>query len=210
MTRTPLLWVGAAIVVATLLSMAIADEMVEVAVGETYNISIWGSSNNLTFRVTEAVENETVRVMILRRKAFYYTTSRMYLCPHEMEGECTNQTLWSYEYDSNGTAVLFTLFREPHTYDTEVPVTIKVCNETCEPECPHDCDGAGGCDAHYHTCFCDAGYSLSEGSCAGEEMTSGRIALIVCMTLLAVIIILVIVGLLFYFCEKKVPKPKST
>jgi len=202
--------VSIAVVLGLICAAKVHADPVEIAVGETYNITIWGASNNLTFRVTEAIANQTVTVMVLRRKAFFYTTSRMYLCPNDFELTCDNTSLWTYEFDSNGTAPLFTLIRYPHTYDTEVPVTIKVCNETCDTECPNDCDGAGGCDAHYLTCFCDAGYSLSEGSCVGEKMTSGRIALIVCMTILAVIILLVIVGLLFYFCEKKAPKPKSS
>ena len=185
-------------------------ETVDIPVGESYNISIWGAEDNLTFRVLDAVENQTVNVRILRRKPFYFGTSKMYLCPKELEENCTNKTLWSYTYDSNGTSVTFVLYRYPRTYDTEVPVTIKVCNETCEVECPGDCNGSGGCNVHYHTCFCDSGFSLAAGSCVGESMTSGRVALIVCMCILAVIIILVIVGLLFHFCEKKAPKPKST
>ena len=207
--KTELIFLGFAAVLGLYCAgFVYADEITEIDVGQTHNISIWGSMNNLTFRVTEAVANQTVTVRVLRRKGFFYTTSHMYLCPQDQN--CSNTSLWSYEYDSNGTAILFTLIREPHTYDTEVPVTIKVCNESCAAECPNDCDGSGGCDAHYHTCFCDAGHTLKEGSCVGEEMTSGRIALIVCMTLLAAIIILVIVGLLFHFCEKKAPKPKSS
>jgi len=188
-------------------------EMVDVAVGESFDVSIWGADDNVTFRVLNAVANETVNVRVIRRKPFYFSTSRMFLCSEDLGDDCTNTSLWSYEYDSNGTSVIFTLFREPHTYDTETPITIKVCNETCEPECPDDCAGAGGCNVHYHTCFCDTGYSISEGSCVGETLTDGRVALIVCLCLLAVIIILVVVGILFHFCENKAPKgakPKST
>lgn len=196
-------------------------EVVDVPVDGTHNVTVWGASENVTFRVTGAVENQTVQVLVLRRKPFYYTTSHMFLCPAAPDEElgldparplaeaCAARGLWSYTYDANGTAAEFTLHRTPRTYDTEVPVTIKACNESCASECPGDCGGAGGCDAHYHTCFCDAGYSLAGGSCVGEAMTSGRVALIVCMVLLAVIVVLVVVGLLFYFCESKAPKPKN-
>lgn len=197
-------------------------EVVDIPVDGTYNVTVWGTAENVTFRVTGAAANQTVQVLVLRRKPFYYTTSHMYLCPAAPDAElglddasrpraeaCAALALWAYTYDADGTDAEFTLHRAPRTYDTEVPVTIKACNESCAAECPGDCGGAGGCDAHYRTCFCDAGYSLAGGSCVGEAMTSGRVALIVCMVLLAVVVVLVIVGLLFYFCERKAPKPKN-
>ena len=210
-------WACAAAVAA----VAARAEMVDVAVDSTHNVTVWGASENVTFRVTGAAANQTVEVLVLRRKPFYYTTSHMYLCPAAPDAElgldgtrpraevCAALGLWAYTYDADGTAAEFTLHRTPRTYDTEVPVTIKACNESCARECPGGCGGAGGCDAHYRTCFCDAGYSLAGGSCVGEAMTSGRVALIVCMVLLAVIVVLVVVGLLFYFCESKAPKPKN-
>ena len=175
-------------------------EVVDIPVDGTYNVTVWGTAENVTFRVTGAAANQTVQVLVLRRKPFYYTTSHMYLCPAAPDAElglddasrpraeaCAALALWAYTYDADGTDAEFTLHRAPRTYDTEVPVTIKACNESCAAECPGGCGGAGGCEA----------------------MTSGRVALIVCMVLLAVVVVLVIVGLLFYFCERKAPKPKN-
>ena len=198
--------------VVSCIGTARAEDKVSIAVGEMYNISTWGADNNMTFVVTGVKEAQMVMVAFLRRKAYYYATSRMYLVRYHANNDTWAQLdgqNYTYEQEAGAGDTTFMLVRDPRTYDTEVPITIKVCNNTCAFECPEDCAGSGGCDKHYHTCSCDTGYILTEGSCAGQDMTSSRIALIVCMTLLAVVVVLVIVGLLFYFCEKKAPRPKS-